>query len=269
MTRIAIGLEYNGRPYCGWQSQPGGCAIQDHVQTALSQVAASPVECVAAGRTDTGVHALVQVAHFDTSVERPLSAWVRGANAHLLDTVRVRWAREVPEDFHARFSAVARRYRYVLIDEPVAPALLAGLVGWTHTPLHVEAMSAAAQVLVGTHDFTSFRAAECQAATPVRTMTHASVSRDGAIVVFEFTANAFLHHMIRNIVGALVVVGRGEQPADWMSALLQARDRRQAPATFSPAGLYLAAIQYDSRFGLPSEGLDARHRSYPWRIAFA
>ena len=250
--RIALAVEYAGYPYCGFQSQPDGCGVQDALQHALGAIAGVPVAVVAAGRTDAGVHALSQVVHFDTDAARPLSAWVRGVNAHLPESAAVLWAQPVSDDFHARFSAQARHYTYLLLNRPERPGLGAGRVGWYHRPLDVDAMSAAAMHLIGTHDFSSFRASECQAKTPVKTLSRLSVVRDGSCIRFGFCANAFLHHMVRNIVGALVQVGSAGQPPDWLGSLLALRDRTRAPATFPAAGLYFAGADYDPRFGLPA-----------------
>jgi tRNA pseudouridine38-40 synthase len=250
--RIAIGLEYDGTAFCGWQTQPGGCGVQDHLQGALSRFAASPVEVTAAGRTDTGVHATAQVAHFDAPVVREDSAWVRGTNTYLHEAVRVLWAAAVPEDFHARYSARSRTYRYLLVNEPVAPAVLRGRVGWYHRPLDADAMAEAARCLVGDHDFSAFRDAQCQAKSPVRHLVQADVARRGNLLTFTFRANAFLHHMIRNIVGSLVYVGAGKQPREWTAQLLAGRDRRAAAPTFAPEGLYLAGVEYDAAYPLPA-----------------
>ena len=250
--RIALGLEYDGSAFCGWQTQPGGCGVQDHLQQALRQFTQHECETVAAGRTDAGVHASAQVVHLDTQVEREPHSWVRGTNANLHPGARVLWATTVPDDFHARYSARARTYRYLLVNTPVAPAILRGKAGWHHRPLDVARMHEAAQVLVGEHDFTSFRDAECQAKSPVRTLSSITITRRDSLITFSVTANAFLHHMVRNIVGALVYVGDGRQPGDWTAKLLELRDRRQAAPTFMPDGLYLAAIAYDRAFTLPA-----------------
>lgn len=249
--RIALGLEYDGTGFCGWQSQPGGGAVQDCLERALHSMAGHELRVTAAGRTDAGVHALCQVVHFDTSTSRPLSAWVRGVNAHLPASLRVLWAQFVDETFHARFSAARRSYRYLLLNRPVASAVMHGRVGWFHMPLDADAMRAAAAFLVGEHDFSAFRAAECQAKTPVRQMHHADVRRAGDYVVFEFCANAFLHHQVRNMVGALVYVGKGKYAPEHVAELLQRRDRTQSPPTFAPDGLYLAGVGYDARWCLP------------------
>ena len=249
--RIALGLEYDGRGFCGWQTQPGGCAVQDHVEQALAQVHAGPVATIVAGRTDAGVHALAQVLHFDVQHPRPPSAWVRGVNALLPPGVAVLWAREVAADFHARFAARERAYRYLLLNHAVRPALMAGRVGWMHAPLDTDKMAEAAAQLVGMHDFSAFRAAECQARSPLRDLRQANVARHDNLVVLEFRANAFLHHQVRNMVGALVWVGLGRRPVHWIRELLAARDRRLGAATFAPDGLYLADVRYDAVWGLP------------------
>lgn len=252
MRRIALGVEYDGTAFCGWQTQAAGGAVQDAVEAALSVIAGAPVATVAAGRTDAGVHASGQVVHADVPANRPLSAWVRGVNSHLPAGVAVVWAREVEADFHARFSATGRRYRYLLLNRPVRPAVLAGRVGWHHQPLDVAAMREAAALLVGRHDFTSFRAAECQAKSPLRDLRQADVAVAGDLVAFDFAADAFLHHMVRNLVGSLVYVGKGAYPPAWVRELLAARDRRLAAPTFSPHGLYLVGVDYDARWGLPT-----------------
>lgn len=254
MVRIALGLEYCGAGYEGWQTQPHGRTLQDAVQAALASIAGETVEVVCAGRTDAGVHAAVQVLHFDTFARRPLSAWVRGVNTHLPGGIAVLWAREVDETFHARFSALARRYRYLLLNRPVRSALLAGRVGWYHLPLDLAAMQQAAVLLLGEHDFSAFRAAQCQAHSPVRTMRLAEVAQQGEWFVFDFEANAFLHHMIRNLLGALVDIGKGAHPPEHISALLGMRDRRLSPPTFAPDGLYLAGVEYPDSWNLPGQG---------------
>jgi tRNA pseudouridine38-40 synthase len=250
--RIALGLEYDGSAFCGWQTQPAGCGVQDHVERALGAFTAAPVQVTAAGRTDTGVHALAQVIHFDTHAERDAISWVRGTNSHLPEAARVLWSATVADDFHARYSARARTYRYLLANAPVAPAILRGRVGWYHRPLDVQLMARAAGQVLGEHDFSAFRDAQCQAKSPVRTVAEARVERQGTLVVFTFRANAFLHHMVRNLVGSLVYVGANKQPVDWIGKLLEARDRREAAPTFMPDGLYLAAIEYDPAFPLPA-----------------
>ncbi|MFT4174581.1 MAG: tRNA pseudouridine(38-40) synthase TruA [Rhodocyclaceae bacterium] len=254
MARVALGLEYDGRPFEGWQTQPHRRTVQDVLEDALSIIAAERIETVCAGRTDTGVHATVQVVHFDTGAVRDENAWVRGVNAHLPGSVAVRWARHVDDTFHARFSARARRYCYVLLNRPVRSALFDGKVGWYHAPLDVSSMREAAGHLVGEHDFSAFRAAQCQARSPVRTLVEASVTQQGEWIRFEFEANAFLHHMIRNLVGALVYVGNGRLNPTGLRELLDRRDRRCSPPTFSPAGLYLCGVDYPGDWSLPDGG---------------
>ena len=250
--RLALGVEYAGGAFCGFQSQPSRCGVQDALEQAIAQIAGHPAGVVAAGRTDAGVHAASQIVHFDSDADRPMTAWVRGVNAHLPPAAAVLWAHPVSPEFHARFAATQRHYTYLLLDRPERPGLLAGRVGWYHRPLDVNAMQQAFAMLIGTHDFSSFRAAECQARSPVKTLGHASVARRGDLVRLELSANAFLHHMIRNIVGALVTVGAGKAPPSWMGELLDARDRTRGPATFAPDGLYFCGADYDARFGLPA-----------------
>ncbi len=249
--RIALGLEYDGNHFCGWQTQPAGCGVQDILEKALSDMASHEVGVVAAGRTDTGVHALCQVVHFDTETERPLSAWVRGINANLPPNVRVLWAQVVPDDFHARFSARRRDYQFVLYNAPVASAVMANKASWFHLPLDVEKMAEGAKFLEGEHDFSAFRASECQAKSPVRTLYQAEVQKHGDCIVFNFSGNAFLHHQVRNMVGALVYVGKGSFEPHYIQTLLQQCDRTQSPPTFSPDGLYLTGVGYEAHWGLP------------------
>ena len=249
--RVALGIEYDGSGFCGWQSQPSGCGVQDHLESALSHIAGHALRVTAAGRTDTGVHALGQVVHFDTQAERPDSAWVRGVNAFLPASIRVQWAMQVDVAFHARFCAERRSYTYWLVNQPVAPAVMASKAGWFHHPLDLTAMTEAAACLLGEHDFSAFRAAECQAKTPVKQMYEARVTRQGEHLLFDFSANAFLHHQVRNMVGALVYIGKGKYPPSHMRTLLQSRDRAISPPTFSASGLYLRAVGYDAKWGLP------------------
>ena len=249
--RIALALEYDGRPFCGWQSQPSACAVQDALERALSQIAGHSVKAITAGRTDAGVHATFQIIHFDTQATRPITAWVRGVNALLPDAVAVLWAAPVDQEFHARFSALSRSYRYLLLNHPVRPALLAGRVGWHHAPLNLDSMRQAAAYLIGSHDFSAFRAAECQAKSPVRHVQKIGIIQHGDLIVFEICANAFLHHMVRNIIGSLIYVGNGKQPPVWLQTLLQQRNRTLAAPTFAADGLYLADIFYDAKWGLP------------------
>ncbi len=251
MMRIALGVEYDGGSFCGWQSQPEGFTVQDTLQAAVSQIADAPVSVLAAGRTDTGVHALEQVVHFDTEAVRPLTAWVRGVNAQLPPSVVVRWAHPVTDEFHARFSAQGRSYRYLLLNRSVRSAVHAGKAGWFHKPLDISAMQEAALCLLGEHDFSAFRAAECQAKSPVKHMYRIDIYQDGEMLVFDLEANAFLHHMVRNLVGCLVYIGKGKYPPQWMAEILEGRERSRAAPTFSPDGLYLRRIQYDAKWGLP------------------
>lgn len=226
--------------------------MQDALEEALGRFADSRIEVVAAGRTDTGVHATAQVVHFDSEAKREMQGWVRGTNTFLHEAARVVWATQVADDFHARYSARARSYAYLLSNEPVAPAVLRGRVGWFHRPLDVNRMQQAAASLVGVHDFTSFRDAECQAKSPVRTLHQADVHATGSLIVFRFRANAFLHHMVRNMVGSLVYVGCGRQEPAWTAQLLEARDRTKAAPTFAAEGLYLTGVEYDPAFSLPA-----------------
>ena len=251
MQRIALGVEYNGAAFCGWQRQPSQCAVQDALERALTGIAGEKIVTVCAGRTDAGVHALAQVVHFDTGAQRPESAWVRGTNALLPAGVAVTWARPVADDFHARYAARERCYRYVLLNHPLRPAINFGRVGWFHLPLDLDPMRTAAQTLVGMHDFNAFRSAACQAKSPVRELRRLDIRRSGDYVVFELAANAFLHHMVRNIVGSLVYVGKGKHGPAWIAAVLASRDRRLAAPTLEAAGLYLERVSYDARWELP------------------
>ncbi len=248
--RIALGVEYNGLPYCGWQSQTGGCGVQDALEIAIRNIAEHQVRIYAAGRTDTGVHALMQVVHFDTETTRPHSAWVRGVNAFLPETIRVVWAKKVDDDFHARFSAVQRRYQYLLVNQPTAPAIQVDRAGWYHMPLDVDAMQHAIAYLQGEHDFSAFRASECQAKSPIKNLQIATIKKHAEWLVFEFAANAFLHHQVRNMVGALIYVGNGKYPPTFIKGLLEQKDRTLSPPTFAPQGLYLAGVQYEDKWGL-------------------
>ncbi|MGE0801019.1 MAG: tRNA pseudouridine(38-40) synthase TruA [Lautropia sp.] len=248
-------MSYDGRGYCGWQTQPQATgqppALQDVVTAAIAAIAGHPIELRCAGRTDAGVHALEQIIQFDARSERPESAWVRGVNAHLPPDIAVRWARPVADTFDARFSATARSYRYLLLDTPVEPPLWRGRIGWTHRRLDADRMIAAAAALVGTHDFSAFRASECQAASPVRTLESIEIRRDGRFLLLAVTANAFLHHMVRNLVGSLVYIGDGRRPPHWLGDVLHSRDRAAAAPTFAASGLYLASVRYDPGWQLP------------------
>lgn len=256
--RIAVGIEYDGSRFCGWQTQPSACAVQDAFERALAAIAGGRVVSVCAGRTDAGVHALWQVAHFDVTAERPLTAWVRGVNSYLPESVAVTWARKVDEEFHARYSAGSRTYRYLLLNRPERPGVFRGRVGWYHHALAIEPMRHAARCLLGEHDFSAFRAAECQARSTIRRMDRISIERDGELVTFEFCANAFLHNMVRIIVGCLIAIGGGRRSIDWLEALRDGRDRTKAAPTAEGAGLYLTAVAYDPRWGLPAAPLTRR-----------
>ncbi len=249
--RIVLVLEYDGARYCGWQSQPAGCSIQDALETALSQIAKEAIRVTTAGRTDAGVHALYQVVHFDTLVQRPISAWIRGVNALLPGDIAILWAAKASEKFHARYSAIERRYIYLLLNHPVRPGIHNKKVGWCHQPLALEKMQTASNILIGEHDFSSFRSAECQAKSPIRTMTQLNITRHGNLLIFDLRANAFLQHMVRNIIGCLVYIGKGKYSAEWMYELLESRNRIYAAPTFSPAGLYLAGVKYDCDWRMP------------------
>ena len=261
MKRIALGIQYDGRQWQGWQTQPHRKTVQDTLEAALAKFCQQSVVTVCAGRTDSGVHAIEQVVHFDTEAERELFAWVRGLNAFLPATIAVRWAAEVAgatqasgaeqDAFHARFSAQARTYHYLIYNHPVRSPLWSGRSGWVFRPLRVEAMQAAAQALIGTHDFSAFRAAECQAHSPVRTMHTITLQRQGELILVTLKGNAFLHHMVRNIVGSLIQVGIGNAAEAWVGEVLAARNRDLAAPTFSPDGLYLAKIDYDAGWNLP------------------
>ncbi|MBP6514812.1 MAG: tRNA pseudouridine(38-40) synthase TruA [Steroidobacteraceae bacterium] len=250
--RLAIGIEYDGTAYAGWQSQTSARGVQSEVERALGVVADHPVALVCAGRTDAGVHAACQVAHFDTTAQRRMRGWVFGANTNLPNDVALLWAVPVAPDFHARYSARARSYRYVILNREVRPAIERKRVCWIHDPLDAPLMHEAAQALVGRHDFSSFRASECQSPTPVRVVESLTVRREGDRVIIEVTANAFLHHMVRNIAGTLITVGRGERPAGWVAEALAARDRKAAGITAPAGGLYLTAVRYPEACGLPA-----------------
>lgn len=252
MHRIALGIEYKGTDYHGFQVQPNGVkTVQQALEKALSRIADEPISLVCAGRTDAGVHATNQVIHFDTLAVRPEKAWLRGTRPHLPDSVSVRWVKEVVPQFHARFSAHNRTYRYLLTDARTPSGLLHDQITWSSRPLSVELMRAAAAYLVGQHDFTSFRATQCQAKSPVRRIEYLHIVRRGDLIVLEVQANAFLHHMVRNIVGALMAVGAGDKPPEWVADVLAARDRSAGGVTAKPFGLYLVGVEYPAAFELP------------------
>jgi len=259
--RIALGVEYDGSRYYGWQSQPDMLNVQDTLESALSSLADERISIIAAGRTDTGVHALEQIIHFDATNARPLNAWVRGTNALLSRDIAVLWAHTVPDEFHARFSAQARNYQYVMINRPSRSAVHHGKVGWFHLPLDIAAMRSAAQYLLGEHDFSAFRSSQCQAKTPVKNLTQFDIRQDGDTITFDLTANAFLHHMVRNIIGCLVYVGKGKYPPQWLLQVLASGDRSQAAPTFAPDGLYLRHITYDAKWALPQGTMPSRNQT--------
>lgn len=260
MTRIALGIQYDGSPWSGWQTQPDGRTVQDVLESGLEKFTRHKIATVCAGRTDAGVHAIEQVVHFDTDINRQTASWIRGVNAFLPPSIAVRWACEVPcdadDNFHARFSARARTYHYVLYNHPIRSPLLSGKVGWVFRPLDEVIMQHAAKSLIGTHDFSAFRASQCQAKSPFRTMHEIDISRNGSFIVITLRANAFLHHMVRNIVGSLIYVGSGKKSSAWLQQVLEGRDRKYAAPTFMPDGLYLAKIEYDQKWLLPQQDGD-------------
>ena len=250
--KFALGVEYDGREFHGWETQPNGRTVQACLESALSRVADHPLRTICAGRTDAGVHALGQVVHFESTSIRADSAWILGANANLPIDVSVNWARPVPADFHARFSATARRYRYVIFNRSTRPAILRGRVAWECRPLDAERMRAAAGYLLGEHDFSSFRGAGCQAKNAVRRVFRLDIVRQGQLIFIDVSANAFLLHMVRNIAGVLIAVGLGKRAPGWVAEVLAAGDRRQAGVTAAPDGLYLVQADYPGHFRLPA-----------------
>jgi tRNA pseudouridine38-40 synthase len=257
LKRIALGVQYDGTAWHGYQKQQDGQTVQDRLECALQKFARVTLATTCAGRTDTGVHALEQVIHFDTELERDIHAWVRGVNAFLPPSIAVRWAKQVDtcfdQQFHARFSARSRTYHYVLYNHTTRSPLLAGRTGFVFRPLDVELMQQGANFLIGQHDFSAFRSSQCQAKSPVKLMHEISIERHGELVVFTIRASAFLHHMVRNLVGSMIYVGTGKHPPAWLQDVLEGRDRHHAAPTFMPDGLYLAKIDYDPKWGLPQE----------------
>lgn len=254
MNRIALGIEYDGSQWRGWQKQPNGRTVQNQLENAIYRFTQTKIPTVCAGRTDAGVHALEQVVHLDTVISRPSLSWVRGLNSFLDASIAVRWACEVPfgsEGFHARASATARQYRYVLYNNPIRSPLLKKRAGWIFRPLFLQPMQEAAQYLLGEHDFSAFRAAECQAISPVKVMNHIDIQQQGDFYIFTFEANGFLHHMVRNIVGSLIYVGKKDYEPAWINALLLGKDRKKAAPTFMADGLYLTRVIYDKKWNLP------------------
>ncbi|MEZ9526988.1 tRNA pseudouridine(38-40) synthase TruA [Enterovibrio norvegicus] len=250
--RIALGVEYDGAQYFGWQRQREVPSVQEHLEKALTKIANEPIEVQCAGRTDAGVHGTGQVVHFDVSCDRPMRAWTMGVNTHLPDSIAVRWAKEVPEAFHARFTATARRYRYIIFNNALRPGILRHGVSHYHGDLNETLMNEAGQYLLGENDFTSFRAAQCQSNSPWRNIHHLNVTRQGAFVIIDIKANAFVHHMVRNITGSLIAVGLKEQKPEWIKWLLEAKDRNLAAATAKAEGLYLVEVDYPAEYALPS-----------------
>lgn len=255
MPRIALSISYDGRDWLGWQTQPSGITIQDQLERAIFAFTGSHHPTICAGRTDTGVHALNQVVHLDTLIHREAYAWVRGLNAHLPPSIAVQWATQVPNDFHARFSARSRTYVYVIHHAPVRHPLLHARTGWVYQALDAQKMALAITAILGEHDFSSFRSSQCQAASPIRVMNRASVIRKHNLVILEFCANAFLHHMVRNLVGSLVLIGQGKKPVSFMQTLLDAKDRKLGAPTFSPSGLYFHSAAYPD-YELPGNVTD-------------
>ena len=253
MTKYAIGVEYCGAAYCGWQRQSHCDSIQQHVEAALGFVANHPIELKCAGRTDTGVHAMEQVAHFESSEQRSERAWVLGSNCRLPPDIRLKWAVPVADDFHARFSARSRTYRYIILNSAVPSAIFHDRSGWEFQPLDQVAMHECAQVLVGEHDFSSFRAAGCQAKSSSRNVHEISVTRQGELIFLDIRANAFLYHMVRNITGSLLMVGRGERDVTWFTGVFQAGDRKLAGKTAAASGLYLSWVGYEEQYKLPTQ----------------
>lgn len=251
MRRIAAIVEYDGSAYSGWQLQVGARTVQEVVEAALAKVANEPVRVITAGRTDAGVHASGQVIHFETSAERTSHSWIHGANANLPDDVALLWAAEVSADFHARFSATGRHYEYLILNRPIRPTFLARRATWEYRPLDAARMHAAAQTLLGEHDFSAYRTVHCQAKSPVRELRALNVEREGQMVRIHAYANAFLHHMVRNLAGVLIAIGAGEAEVSWAAAVLATRDRTQGGVTAPPDGLYLTTIEYPDEFQIP------------------
>jgi tRNA pseudouridine38-40 synthase len=252
--RFALGVQYDGRDWLGWQSQPGARTIQDTLEAVLTQFADEPIRISAAGRTDTGVHALGQVVHFDSNAQRPAHSWVRACNSLLPASIALTWAQPVSEQFHARFSAISRTYHYVLYLDAVRPALLAGRAGWCYYRLDVPSMQSAANYLVGRHDFSALRSVQCQARSPVKTLHRLELAVRGRFLVVTLHADAFLHHMVRNIIGCLIAVGRGKNAPEWLRDVLDSRERAKAAPTFMADGLYLGQVEYPLHFGIPPSG---------------
>lgn len=249
--RIALGIEYNGSDYYGWQHQPGLLTVQGVLETALSKIANEPIFLHCAGRTDAGVHATGQVVHFDTHAKRHIDAWIWGTNTHLPSSVTVKWAKHVDYQFHARFKAYARRYRYIIYNHPIRPAILANRVSWHYYPLQIEPMQTAASYLIGEQNFTSFRSSQCNSRSPMRNITFVNIQRQGEFILIDIEANAFLHHMVRNIAGVLMKIGRGVKPPAWMADVIEAKSRQAAAETAPAEGLYLVEVKYPEPYIFP------------------
>lgn len=253
MKKIALGIEYDGSAYNGWQSQKHGYAVQQAVEKAISTVADHKVNIICAGRTDSGVHALGQVIHFETSAARSDYSWIRGVNANLPKDVSIHWAKPVSENFHARFSALSRRYQYIILNQFSRPAILSKRVTWQGKPLDIDSMSKAAEQLLGEHDFSSYRTVACQAKSPIRTIHQLDVGKKGQYICIDICANAFLHHMVRNIAGVLMAIGTGERSSDWAGEVLAHKDRKSGGITAAPDGLYFMNALYPDEFAIPKQ----------------
>lgn len=253
MIKIALGIEYDGSFWHGWQTQPEGQTVQDQLEQAITRFLDQPTSTVCAGRTDSGVHALGQIVHLNTDKEREIHAWIRGINTYLPESIVVRWAQPVAQEFHARFSASQRHYEYWIYWNPIRSALLARRTAWVYVPLDIDLMRKGAQIFLGTHDFSAFRSSECQARSPVRTLTQLQIDAGSSFIRLRFSADAFLHHMVRNIVGSLVYLGMKRQSISWLNEVLTSKDRTQAAPTFPPSGLYLTRVEYPSCFALPDQ----------------
>lgn len=249
--RIALGIEYNGHDYYGWQAQRGLATIQGTLQEALAKVANEPIFLFCAGRTDAGVHATGQVVHFDTHAKRHIDAWIWGTNSHLPPSIVVKWAKQVDYSFHARFKAIARRYRYLIFNHPIRPGIFHKRATWHYYPLDITKMQQAGEYLIGEQDFSSFRSSQCNSKSPMRNVTEFTIRRQGNFIIIEIEANAFLHHMVRNIVGSLMKIGAGVKPSAWMADILKAKDRRVAAETAASDGLYLMQVRYPEPYLFP------------------
>lgn len=261
LYRIALAVEYDGQGFCGWQRQPHCHSVQAELEDALSTIACTPITVYCAGRTDTGVHAMAQVVHFETDVDRPLRAWSFGVNSHLDRRVSVHWVKYMPDNFHARFSALDRSYRYTLINRATRPGYQAGTLGWERSPLDADRMHAAAQFILGEHDFSSFRSSECQANHALRYLKQLDIHRNQDRIIIDVKANGFLHNMVRILTGCLLAIGRGDKPVSWMAELLNARDRKLAGVTAPPNGLCFLQPSYPEEFGVPDF---ESSKSDPW-----